>query len=115
VKTTHGDTSKMESYDLTCLRVKYSKAPYNMSQQDISQLFSGISNVNQLKELKKIVDLSCEIVASGYTNNVLVNDSRVLVFNLLTLLVEHEKSGLYDFTVRCEKINGTWHFCLGEN
>jgi hypothetical protein len=96
-------------------RYKVKLRKLGWSNQDVEQLTNGVYDVRQLKEMKKIVDLSCEIVASGYTNNVLINDSRVLVFNLLTLLVEHEKSGLYDFTVRCEKINGNWHFCLGEN
>jgi hypothetical protein len=105
----------LESYEMTQLRVKLSKSPYQFSQNDINSLFSGISDVRQLKEMKRIVDLACEIVASGYTNNVLVSDSRILVFNLLNLLVEHDRSGLYDFTVRCEKINGRWNFCLGEN
>lgn len=102
----------MESYDLTCLRVKYSKAPYNMSQQDISQLFEGCHSASELKNLKKIVDKCVDLVTECY-NSESTKDAKILVHNLLAVLVENENAGRTSYSVKAEKINGKWSFKIG--
>ena len=100
--------------ELDTFKVKLRRPPFNFSNNDVDSLCLGVTDIRQLKEMKKIVELACAIVCDGYTNNVLTQDAKVLVHNLLKTLVAHEQSNLTEFWVVCKKYQGSWQFTIGE-
>jgi hypothetical protein len=99
----------MESYDMTCFKVKLRKQGW--SNDDVDALTKGVYDVRDLKEMKRIVDLAVSIVDDCY-NDQKTKDSKILIHNMLKIFVQHQNSDLTEFHVQAFKDCLGWHFIV---
>lgn len=100
----------MESYDLTCLRVKLVKAGWNHS--DIDQLLNGVYDINEVKSLKRIVDTCYELINGLTCGNA---TTLGLIKGLVNIFAENANTEhISQINVSANKNDfGNWIFTVG--